>query len=133
MRHHMAGNKLHRDSAHRVATLRNLATALLTHERIETTHAKARALRPFAERLITMAKRGDLHARRLAARHIHEHEVLKKLFDELGKRFEKRAGGYTRILKIGTRKGDNAMQALIELVDRSAPVTEAKTTAPDAK
>ena len=133
MRHQLAGNTLHRVSAHRIAMLRNLATALFLHERIETTHAKARALRSFAERLITMGKRGDLHARRLAARHIHDHAVLKKLFEDLAPRFEKRAGGYTRILKLGTRKGDNAMQALIELVDRKTETTEATTTAAASK
>jgi large subunit ribosomal protein L17 len=129
MRHQKTESKLNRDSAHRRALLRNLATALFEHERIETTHAKARALRPFAERLITMGKRGDLHARRLVARHIQDHAVLKKLFDDLAARFASRDGGYTRILKTGTRKGDNSMQAFIELVDRKAQSSETTPSA----
>ena len=121
MRHQKAHHKLNRTSAHRKALLRNMATALFRHERIETTAAKARALRPYAEKLITLGKRGDLHSRRLAARQIQDHEVLQKLFDEIAGRFQERAGGYTRILKLGNRPGDNAPTSLIELVDRVAP------------
>ncbi len=95
-----------------------MATSLFRHERIETTTAKAKELRPFAERLITLARRGDLHARRQAARHVADREVLGKLFSEIGPRFEDRPGGYTRVLKLGHRKGDAAEMALIELVDR---------------
>ena len=97
--------------------MRNMATSLFRHERIETTTAKAKELRPFAERLITLAKRGDLHARRLAGRLIADRQVLGKLFDDIGPRFTERPGGYTRILKLGTRRGDAAEMALIELVD----------------
>ena len=97
--------------------LRNLATSLFRHERIETTTAKAKELRPYAERLITLARRGDLHARRLVARKIQDREVLGKLFDEISPRYADRPGGYTRILKLGNRKGDAAEISLIELVN----------------
>ena len=97
--------------------MRNMATSLFRHERIETTTAKAKELRPFAERLITLGKRGDLHARRLAGRWITDRQVLGKLFDDIGPRFTERPGGYTRILKLGNRRGDAAEMALIELVD----------------
>lgn len=118
MRHRKKGRQLSRTASHRRATLRNMATSLFQHGRITTTTAKAKELRPFAERLITLARRGDLHARRLAARKIGDREVLGKLFDELGPRFKDRPGGYTRILKLGTRQGDAAEMALIELVER---------------
>ena len=97
--------------------LRNLATSLFRHERIETTTAKAKELRPYAERLITLARRGDLHARRLVARKIQDREVLGKLFEEISPRYAERPGGYTRILKLGNRKGDAAEISLIELVN----------------
>lgn len=97
--------------------MRNLAASLFRHGRIETTTAKAKELRPFAERLITLAKRGDLHARRLAATKIQDRQVLGSLFDDIGPRFSERPGGYTRILKLGNRKGDAAEMSLIELVD----------------
>lgn len=97
--------------------LSNMATSLFRHERVRTTTAKAKELRPFAERLITLARRGDLHARRQAARTVHDKEVLKKLFDTLGPRFADRDGGYMRILKLGQRKGDGAQIALVQLVD----------------
>ncbi len=116
MRHRKKGRKLSRTASHRRATLRNMAASLFLHERIETTTAKAKELRPFAERLITLAKRGDLHARRLAAAKIGDREVVGKLFDELGPRYAERPGGYTRILKLGARKGDAADMSLIELV-----------------
>ena len=116
MRHRKKGRKLSRTASHRRATLRNMAASLFLHERIETTTAKAKELRPFAERLITLAKRGDLHARRLAAAKIGDRDVVGKLFDELGPRFAERPGGYTRILKTGARKGDAAEMSLIELV-----------------
>ncbi len=125
MRHKHGIKKIGRTGTHRRATLRNMATALFTHERIVTTHAKAIALRPFAEKLITLSKRGDLHARRLAGRHISDKAVLQKLFDELASRFESRPGGYTRILKLGYRSGDQAKKALIELVD-AKPRTQAE-------
>jgi len=94
-----------------------LATSLFRHERIETTTAKAKELRPYAERLITLARRGDLHARRLVARKIQDREILGKLFDEISSRYADRPGGYTRILKLGNRKGDAAEISLIELVN----------------
>lgn len=119
MRHRKKGRNLSRTSSHRKATLKNMATSLFRHERIETTTAKAKELRPYAERLITLARRGDLHARRQAARHVADREVLGKLFSEIGPRFEGRPGGYTRVLKLGHRKGDSAEMALIELVDRA--------------
>lgn len=119
MRHRKKGRKLSRSVPHRRATLRNMATNLFRHGRIETTTAKAKELRPYAERLITLARRGDLHARRQAARKIQDREVLGKLFDDIGPQFQERPGGYTRILKLGHRKGDAADMALIELVERS--------------
>lgn len=124
MRHRHGIKKLNRKGSHRRSLLRNLAIALFRHERIETTSVKAQALKPFAERLITLAKRGDLHARRQAAVHIHESEILQKLFDELGARFRERPGGYTRVLKLGVRRGDNSMMALIELVDTGTDPVE---------
>lgn len=105
-----------RTASHRRAMLRNMATSLFRHERVETTTAKAKELRPFAERLITLAKRGDVPARRLAARKISDREVLGKLFDEIAPRYAERPGGYTRVLKLGNRKGDAAEMSLIELV-----------------
>jgi len=93
-----------------------MATSLFRHERITTTTARAKELRPYAERLITLARRGDLHARRLAARRIADREILGKLFDDIGPRYAERPGGYTRILKLGNRQGDAADMALIELV-----------------
>ena len=116
MRHRKKGRKLQRTASHRRAMLRNLATSLFRHERIETTTAKAKELRPYAERLITLARRGDLHARRLVARKIQDREVLGKLFDEIASRYAERPGGYTRILKLGNRKCDAAEISLIELV-----------------
>ena len=116
MRHRKKGRQLSRTRSHRKATLRNLATSLFRHERIETTTAKAKELRPFAERLITLARRGDVHARRLAATKIQDREVLGKLFDEIAPRYLERPGGYTRVLKLGIRKGDAAEMSLIELV-----------------
>ena len=118
MRHRKKGRQLSRTRSHKRATLRNMATSLFVHERIRTTEAKAKELRPYAEKLITLAKRGDLHSRRLAGRHIADGDVLHKLFEEIGPRFEGRAGGYTRILKLGARKGDGAELALIELTER---------------
>jgi large subunit ribosomal protein L17 len=97
--------------------LSNMATSLVRHERIKTTTAKAKELRPFAERLITLARRGDLHARRQAARRIHDKEALRKLFDTLGPRYADRSGGYLRILKLGRRKGDGSQIALVQLVE----------------
>jgi large subunit ribosomal protein L17 len=118
MRHRVAHRKLGRVTPHRKALLRNLATALFEKERIRTTLPKAKELRPYAEKLITLAKREDgrLHARRQAARHIQDPAVVKKLFDTIGARFATRPGGYTRILRLGTRHGDGAEMAYLELV-----------------
>jgi large subunit ribosomal protein L17 len=118
MRHRVAHRKLGRITPHRTALLRNLATALFERERIRTTLAKAKELRPYAEKLITLAKRDAdrLHARRLVLRDIRDETVVKKLFDNLGARFAARAGGYTRILRLGPRKGDGAEMAIVELL-----------------
>jgi large subunit ribosomal protein L17 len=116
VRHRNKGKRLSRTSTHRRALLRNLATSLFLHERVETTTIKAKELRPFAERLITLARRGDVHARRIAGRKIQDRDVLGKLFDDIAPRYAARPGGYTRILKLGNRKGDAAEMSLIELV-----------------
>jgi large subunit ribosomal protein L17 len=116
VRHRNKGRQLSRTASHKKATMRNLATALFRHERIETTSAKAKELRPYAERLITLARKGDIHSRRLAGRKIQDRQVLGKLFDDIAPRFTERPGGYTRILKVGNRKGDAAEMSLIELV-----------------
>jgi len=112
------GPRLGGSAAHQKHILANLATELFRHGRITTTQAKARALRPYAERLITKAKRGDLHARRLVLAKLHDRDVVARLFEEVAPRFAEREGGYTRILKLDPRKGDRAQMALIELVDR---------------
>ncbi|MBX3147142.1 MAG: 50S ribosomal protein L17 [Gemmatimonadales bacterium] len=116
MRHRSKGRQLSRTSEHRKALLRNMAISLFRHDAIDTTVAKAKELRPYAERLITLARRGDLHALRLAERKIQDRAVLKRLFSEIGPRFAARPGGYTRILKLGHRVGDGADTARIELV-----------------
>jgi large subunit ribosomal protein L17 len=118
MRHRVARRKLGRITPHRVAMLRNLATSLFDKERVRTTLVKAKELRPFAERLISVAKRDQdrLHARRQVLRSIHDQSVVKKLFDTLGARFAGRPGGYTRILRLGPRRGDGAEMAILELV-----------------
>jgi large subunit ribosomal protein L17 len=116
MRHRAKHKQLSRTASHRRALLANLATSLFRHDRIETTEAKAKALRPYAERLITLARRGDLHARRLVERKIKDREVSHRLFAELGKRFAARPGGYTRIVKLRHRPGDGADVARIELL-----------------
>jgi len=131
MRHRKKGSKLGRNGTHRRALLRNMATALFEHEHINTTAGKARELRSFAEKLITLAKRGDLHARRLAQKHIGDRDILRKLFDDIGPRFAERDGGYTRILKTNFRRGDNAPMAFIELVDRKT-ASEAASDDSDA-
>lgn len=116
MRHRAKGRQLSRTASHRRALLNNLAASLFAHEAIETTLAKAKELRPFAERLITFARRGDLHARRQVERRIKDKKIQQKLFGEIGKRFAARPGGYTRILKRGFRVGDGADVARIELL-----------------
>ena len=116
MRHQKAGRQLRRTSEQKLALMRNLATSLIESESIETTEAKAKELRPFIEKLVTKARAGTLHARRLAGRHIHKREAADKLFQVIGPRFAARNGGYTRILKTGFRKGDGADMARIEFV-----------------
>lgn len=116
MRHNAKGRQLSRTSTHRRAMLNNMAASLFAHGGVTTTEAKAKELRPFAEKLITLARRGDLHSRRLVERKIKDREILKKLFAEIGPRFAARPGGYTRILKLGHRPGDGADVAKIELL-----------------
>jgi large subunit ribosomal protein L17 len=116
MRHRAKGRQLSRTSSHKRALLNNMAASLFAHGRVITTEAKAKELRPFAEKLITLARRGDLHARRLVERRIKDRDTLGKLFSEIGPRFAARPGGYTRILKMGHRSGDGADIARIELL-----------------
>jgi large subunit ribosomal protein L17 len=116
MRHRSKGRQLSRTSEHKKAMLRNMAASLFKHEKVVTTTAKAKELRPYAERLITLARRGDLHARRLVERRIQDRDVIKRLFAEIGPRFAARPGGYTRILKLAHRVGDGADTARIELL-----------------
>ena len=118
MRHNVMGRRLGRSTNHRKALFRNLTTQLFQHERIKTTEARAKSIQPIAEKLVTLARRGDLPARRQAAREIYDPTVLQKLFDEIGPRMQDRAGGYTRIYKLGPRRGDAANMVLIELVDQ---------------
>jgi len=116
MRHRLANKKLGRNSAQRKALLRSLVTSFLEKERINTTLAKAKALRPLAEKMITLAKKNSLHTRRKVLRFVYKKDVVKKLFEDIGPRFTERPGGYTRIIKTGQRAGDGAQQAIIELV-----------------
>ena len=116
MRHRLGGRTLGRSTGQRKALYRNLVTQLLMHGRIETTEAKAKAIRGHAEKMITLAKRGGVHSRRLAAAQLNGPEVVKSLFDELGPRYAERAGGYTRIIKVGLRQGDAAEMVVLELV-----------------
>ena len=118
MRHGFRGRRFNRTTEHRKAMFANMAAALIKHEQIVTTLPKAKDLRPVVEKLITMGKRGDMHARRLAMSKLRDEAMVKKLFDVLGKRYQDRNGGYTRVLKAGFRYGDNAPMAVIELVDR---------------
>lgn len=118
MRHGNSGRKLHRTSSHRQAMFKNMAAALIKHEQIVTTLPKAKELRPVVEKMITLAKRGDLHARRLAYARLRDEAMTRKLFEVLADRYKDRQGGYTRVLKAGFRYGDAAAMAVIELVDR---------------
>ena len=120
MRHHRAGKKLGRDAAHRNALYANLAGALIEHGRIKTTVTKAKAVRPIAEQMITLGRRGDIHARRQAMAFLRSQEVVHKLFADVAPRFKDRPGGYSRIVRIGPRPGDAAEMAFLELVDFSA-------------
>lgn len=118
MNHRKSGRKLGRTSAHRKALLRNMVTSLLEHEQIRTTDAKAKELRGVADRMITLGKRGTLHARRQALQTIRSKDVTSKVFSELAQRYRERPGGYTRVIKLGQRVGDAAPMSIIELVDR---------------
>lgn len=136
MRHNKSGRRLGRTTSHRVAMFRNMITSFLSHERITTTDAKAKELRSIADKMITLGKRGDLHAMRQAASYIREKSVVTKLFATIAPRYTDRPGGYTRIVKLGLRPGDNAQLSMIELVEeeftpkvkKSAPVK--KSAAP---
>jgi len=134
MKHNVTQKKLNRTTSHRKALLMNLSNALIKHEQITTTLPKAKALRPFVEKIITLGKNGDLKSRRKAISILQDEKNIKKIFDIIADRYKERSGGYTRIVKIGNRFGDNAPTAIIELVDRdeeakgkdSGPVIEKK-------
>ena len=117
MQHNRAGRKLGRTTAHRKALFRNQLSSLITHERIQTTLPKAKDLRPLIEKMVTLGKRGGLHARRLVLKTIPEATTVKRLFEEIAPRFKERAGGYTRIMKLGRRQGDGAEMAILEFID----------------
>lgn len=129
MRHGKAHRKLNRTASHRKAMFQNMAAALIKHEQIVTTLPKAKELRPIVEKLITLGKRGDLHARRLAASRLQDQDMVSKLFDVLGGRYAERNGGYIRVMKAGFRYGDNAPMAVIEFVDRD-PEAKGKDSGP---
>ena len=124
MRHGMSGRKLNRTSSHRKALLMNLANSLINHEQIKTTLPKAKELRPYVEKLITLGKKGQLNNKRQAISILHDLEVVNKLFSDIAKRYENRNGGYIRIMKYGFRTGDAAPMAIIELVDRVDIISE---------
>ena len=128
MRHQRTGRNLGRDSSHRKALLRNMVTSLFKHEQLETTDAKAKELRPVAEKMITLAKRGDLHARRAVLSYIKDKPAMHKLFDELKGRYVDRQGGYIRIIKKGIRKGDGAPISIIQLLTSDEGKKKGKTT-----
>lgn len=130
MRHNKSGRRLGRTTSHRVAMFRNMITSFLNHERITTTDAKAKELRSIADKMITLGKRGDLHAMRLAAAYIREKSVVTKLFTTIAPRYTDRPGGYTRIVKLGLRPGDNAQLSMIELVEEAFSPKAKKTAAP---
>ena len=139
MRHNKSGKRLGRNSSHRKAMMRNMVTSLFAHEKITTTDIRAKELRKIADKMITLGKRGDIHARRQALQVIRDRKVVGKLFDLLAPRYKDRPGGYTRIIKLGQRAGDNASLSLIELVEEEftakprkaapAPKAEAKSAA----
>ncbi|MBD1147645.1 50S ribosomal protein L17 [Pelagibacterales bacterium SAG-MED31] len=139
MKHNIKHRKLNRTSSHRKALLMNLSNSLIKHEQITTTLPKAKELRPFVEKLISLGKKGDLASRRKSISILQDEKMSKKIFDTLADRYKDRSGGYTRIIKLGNRYGDNAPTAVIELVDRdenakgldSGPIIEKKTTEED--
>ena len=126
MRHRKAGKQLGRNTGHRRATLRNMVTSLFEHEQIETTDAKAKVIRPVAEKMITLAKRGDLHARRQALAYMQDKAVIHKLFDQAKDRYLDRQGGYLRIVKKGVRKGDGAPVSIVQLLSADDVATSRK-------
>ena len=130
MRHKSAGRRLGRTTSHRVAMFRNMVTSFLEHEKITTTDAKAKEIRSIAEKMITLGKKGDLHAMRQAASYIRDKKVVTKLFTAIAPRYKERAGGYTRIIKLGLRPGDNAPLSVIELVEEQLEVQVPKKKAP---
>ncbi|MEO8560386.1 MAG: 50S ribosomal protein L17, partial [Rhodospirillales bacterium] len=132
MRHRMGGRKLNRTSSHRKALFMNMAVALIKHEQIETTLPKAKDLRPIVEKLVTLGKRGGLHARRQVLSYLHDRVITEKLFSTLAQRYSSRAGGYTRVLKKGFRYGDAAPLAVIEFVDRDVQA-KGKDSGPSQK
>lgn len=128
MRHRIAGRRLGRTSSHRTAMFRNMVTSLLEHERIVTTAIKAKELQPIAEKMITLGKRGDLHARRQALSYIRSKAVVDKLFTDLKEKFNERKGGYTRIIRTGTRPGDASQMAILELVGYEEVIEPAQSS-----
>ena len=130
MRHNKSGKRLGRNTPHRTAMLRNMVTSLFDHEKITTTDARAKELRKVVDRMITLGKRGDLHARRQVLSVIRDQKIVAKIFDQIGPRYKDRSGGYTRILKLGSRLGDNAPQSIIALVEEE--VTSQVKAAADA-
>ncbi len=133
MRHNVAGKRMQRNTAHRAALRRNFTVSLIQHERVETTLAKAKALRPFVEKMITLGKKKDLHRVRRAVSFLQDKDAVKKLFDVLGPRFATRPGGYTRILRLpGYRVGDGGTKAILELVDNTVLETKRKAREADA-
>jgi large subunit ribosomal protein L17 len=132
LRHARSGKKLGRDSAHRKALYSNLAGALIEHGRIKTTVTKAKAMKPYAEQMITLGRRGDLHARRQATAFLRSRDIVHHLFAEVAPRFKDRPGGYTRIIKIGPRPGDAAEMAYIELVDEEYVLQQLEARTPEA-
>jgi len=133
MRHRISGSKLGRNTSHRKAMLRNMVTSFFDCEKITTTDARAKELRKVAEKLITMAKRGDLHSRRLALQYVRDSKTVAKLFDAIAPRYTDRPGGYTRIIKLGHRAGDNAALSMIELVEEELTAKPKKKKAPAKK
>jgi large subunit ribosomal protein L17 len=129
MKHRVVGRRLDRTTEHRTAMLRNLVTSLLDHERIKTTAPKAKELKRFVDKIITLGKKGSPHARRTAAVHVRDTAVLEKLFGDVAERYKSRPGGYTRIIRVANRVGDNAEMAVIELVDRKKAVAEGEEKA----
>ena len=133
MRHMKSGKRLGRNTSHRKAMMRNMVTSFFEHEKITTTDARAKELRKLAEKLITMARRGDLHSRRLVMQVVRDKNVVARLFDEIAPRYKERPGGYTRIIKLGHRSGDNASLSVIELVEEEFTAKPKKKKAPAKK